>query len=105
MKTTNDDLPTEILIEEDMGPCLDEARKNIDFGTNNRYDRDNEDHISEWAMAIAISSFKPGDIVPMPTFQYRCKMAKIQQTLSELVDEGEIDAFWDGEAVVYRKKR
>lgn len=63
------------------------------------------DQVSEWAMAVALSSFKVGDIVDAKILDEEINKAIIQQTLDDLHDKGLVEASWDeklGE-VVYKK--
>ena len=82
---------------------IESARKDIDYGTGDAYDGDNEEHCSEWAMAVAVGNFKAGQEIDEEQLLDQMQLAKVQQHIDTLVDKGLMHAVWDStqEAVVY----
>jgi hypothetical protein len=97
-----DDDTGPIFIREGMCPPLDKARKHIDYGTENAYDPENNDHISEWAMAMAVANYNVGQEVPFEEFHKQVVLCKQEQMLIDLVERGIMEAYWDGQGTAYR---
>lgn len=92
-----------ITISPDMFIPIESARRDIDYGTGDAYNGDNDEHCSEWAMAVAVAHFKAGQEIEEQELLDAMQMAKVQQHIDTLVDKGLMHAVWDDkqEAVVY----
>lgn len=93
----------QIEIVESMMIPIDTARKDVNWVDGTPYDANDEDHVSEWAMATVFARFKPGDMVDQDYMKELIYHAKIQQMLDSMVERGFMNAIWDPkqEAVVY----
>ena len=91
-----------ITITPSMFIPIETARRDIDYGTGDAYNGDDE-HCSEWAMAVAVAQFKAGQEIEEQELLDAMQMAKVQQHIDTLVDRGLMHAVWDDkqEAVVY----
>lgn len=91
-------------ITEDMLVPIESAKKDIDFYTEEPYDVDNEQHVSYWAMAVALNHFKIGELVPEEELRIKINGAKIQQLIDHMISRGLMESYWDPEQqeIVYR---
>lgn len=74
---------------------LDGANKSFNYGTDEPYDIQNDDHISEWALAWAMSHYKVGQSIPIKEFQEMCHRGKVQQLIDQQCELGLIEAVWN----------
>ena len=81
---------------------LADARKDADYGSGIPYDQDNQDHISEWTMAMTLASYKQGQLVPFDEFYRMTVSFKRQQMLIDMEERGLMESYWDGTGVAYR---
>jgi len=75
---------------------LETASKTLDYETGDPLTGAREE-ISEWALAKAINSFPLGSEVEEEDILKEMRKAMIDQTLSELVDNGTIEMSWSEE--------
>ena len=80
--------------------------KDIDSETGDPYDDSNDNHVSEWAIAVALGTYKIGETTTLEEFKKRALNAKIQQSFDRLWDLGLVEAVWDEKTntVGYRAK-
>jgi len=81
---------------------LTTARKDIDAFTQEPYNEDNDAHISEWALGVAMNSYKVGEETTEDEFRQRCSSSKLQQTLDSMCEKGLIEAIWEDGHLTYR---
>lgn len=86
---------------------LGEARKDIQYGTEEPYDANDPEQVSEWAVAFAMSHFRVGDEVFLSEINEKIQMGQLQQTLDDMVEDGIIECYFDEEEndLVYRAKQ
>lgn len=80
---------------------IENARKDICFDTLLPYDPNNEEHVSEWAMAIALQNFKIDVTITVEEFTDAVNSAMCLQTLNTMVDKGLLKMSWNGDEPVY----
>lgn len=90
-----------ITIDRERCPLIS-ARKDRDFGTEEVYNPDNVEHVSEWTMAMALASYKQGEVVPFEEFHRMTLSFKRQQMLIDMEERGIMESYWDGKGVAYR---
>jgi len=66
-----------------------------------KYDCDNIDHYSEWAYAIALREFEIGQEVTEDELREALELAKTQQVIDKLCEQGYVEMVWDGEEPTY----
>ena len=74
---------------------IESARKDIDYGTNEPFNFKNRDHISEWAMAVALSKFPIGNTVTMVEWRQAVCEALFDQEMDAQIEAGNAVAFWN----------
>lgn len=74
---------------------IEHASKTIDFETDEPYDSSNDKHASEWALAVALSTYKIGETTTLEEFKERVFHAKLQQDLDRMCELGLIEAVWN----------
>lgn len=90
----------EFVIEDTLN--IEESSKDIDYATGDTYDENNEEHVSEWAMAVALSQFKLGQTITFKELHDAVTLAQLQQTLDRMVEKGVLEVYWEDDDLKYR---
>lgn len=81
-------------------PDISQARKDLTI-SGEPYNRDNPEHVSQWAAAITLARYKIGEEVDEEEFCEYLSGAKTQQLLDSMVEEGTIVMTWNNDQPAY----